>query len=628
MVSSRAGSALVREANFIHLEYEASLIARQIEQSVEVRLESLRSAATQLSPGLGNADPLLSAHRSLLDLFDMLVVISREGEVIADWPVLEGRRGIDVSHREYFSYLKNVRRPYVSEPYTGTASPIPLVMMGVPLFDVQGEFNGILGGAVRVEEGSFFANLRNIRIGENGFAALFTSTGRILTYPNERLIMMQVPSGNSHPILDLALSGWEGAAEGQMIEGEPALLGFRQVWSANWIVGVFLPSKQMLGPFETFIRQLWGVGLITALLMLPLLWWLLKLLLRPLHRLERHIAAVGKGEASRVELYTGMRELKQVADNFNALEAKRGEATSMLKDRQAFLDSVLASSPIGLFVCNLQGQIDYINPALQSLTGYPIEAYCQDSIVHHLHPAERQDILDLWKATLRTGRDFQRQMRYNTASGTTLWLEIHIRQVKGGNVALGYVGTVKDITDSRQREALQLWEAEHDPLTGLLNRRGFERRLEEALVAWQKAGIPSVLLMFDLDHFKPINDEGGHALGDEMLRRIGQVLVWEVRRSDHVARQGGDEFAVLMPSCTLQQAQRVASNILRAINEVSVTHEGREYRISLSMGITAFLEDDHNVDTVTSRADAASYQAKSRGRNQIVLASEEVPGSP
>lgn len=164
---------------------------------------------------------------------------------------------------------------------------------------------------------------------------------------------------------------------------------------------------------------------------------------------------------------------------------------------------------------------------------------------------------------------------------------------------------------------MRRWEAEHDPLTGLLNRRGFECRLEEALAEWHKAGTPSALMLFDLDSFKPINDEGGHALGDEMLRRIAQVVTWEVRRSDHVARQGGDEFGVLLPSCTLGQARQIAETLRRAVGEILVMHEGREYRVTLSIGVTAFQEGDLEVGTVIQRADAASYRAKAAGRNQI-----------
>ncbi|APX92485.1 hypothetical protein BWR19_05745 [Halomonas sp. 1513] len=625
LVALRSGDELAEQANRTHLEYEAELIARHIEEAVEVRINALQRLAGRASEALDQspeqAGALLDENIGLMALFDALVVISAEGEVLADVPELSGRRGLDVTQREYFRHLQNVRRPYVSEPFTGAASDVPLVMVGVPIL-AEGRFRGMLGGVVSVEEGSFFAGLRRIRIGHAGFAALATASGLVLSHPNRDLIMRPVPSAATHPELDLALSGWEGAAEGHLVDGTRAVQAYRQVWTANWVVGVYLPREQMMGPVQAFLRQQQWVGLLTVLLMLPLLWLGLKLLLRPLHRLERHIAKVARGEARRVDPRTGMRELQQVADTFNYLERQREQAKALLQDRQAFLDAVLDSSPTGLFICDLHGQLVYLNPALQQLTGYDLEAYRDGEIAEHLHVDEVDDVSDLWRHTLESGRPFSRQMRYHAANGQTLWLEVNVSRVADGDTPLGYVGSVKDITDSRQREALQRWEAEHDPLTGLLNRRGFERRLEEALVEWKKAGTPSALLMFDLDHFKPINDRGGHALGDEMLRRIAQVLAWEVRSSDHVARQGGDEFAVLLPSCSLNQAQRLAETLRQAISEIYVEHQGNLYRVTLSMGLTGLLESDEDIETVLARADAASYRAKAAGRNRIVDAAE------
>ena len=104
-----------------------------------------------------------------------------------------------------------------------------------------------------------------------------------------------------------------------------------------------------------------------------------------------------------------------------------------------------------------------------------------------------------------------------------------------------------------------------------------------------------------------------------MLRRIAQIVAWEVRRSDHVARQGGDEFAVLLPSCTLGQAERIAESLRQAVSEVTVTHEGKEYSVTLSIGVTTFDESDETVDVAISRADAASYEAKGEGRDAVVV---------
>lgn len=621
LYASQSGSSLIRQANIAHLEYEASLIAQDLQQAVDERIAALSRLAVQVDPTADDGLELLQANASLLEFFDLLVMVSAEGEVVADWPQLDGRVGLDVSQREYFRFISQVRRPYVSEPFDGGASREPLVMIGVPIFDEQGELAGMLGGVVNLRNGSFFSNLRRIRIGNAGFAVLASVSGRILSHPNEALIMAPTPSAEINPFFDLALSGWEGAMdEGQLLSGEPALQAFRQVWSAGWVVGVFLPKSQVQGPIKGFVNGLWWVDLVTVGLMLPLLWWLLHALLSPLRSLKRQIGRTGNDEASRVHLKTDMRELQEIAEAFNRAQDRRGEAVAMLKDRQAFLDAVLASSPVGMFVCNLKGEIEYLNPALSELTGYGLGDYRDDALLSHIHRDYLKDTLDLWRDTLRTGRDFQRQFRYIAASGDILWIEVHINQVHSIGGTLGYVGTVKDITQRRQKEALQRWEAEHDPLTGLLNRRGFERRLDEAMAEWHKTGSPSALLMIDLDNFKPINDEGGHALGDEMLRRIAQVITWEVRRSDHVARQGGDEFAVLMPSCTLPHAERVATTLQNAVRVICVSHEGKEYRVSLSIGIAGFEESDKDIDSLLARADDACYEAKAQGRDKVILA--------
>ncbi|KFC49968.1 diguanylate cyclase, partial [Halomonas sp. SUBG004] len=192
-----------------------------------------------------------------------------------------------------------------------------------------------------------------------------------------------------------------------------------------------------------------------------------------------------------------------------------------------------------MFVANFGGKITYMNPALLEMLDIPPDTP-MEAWMEQVHPDDREGARDMWVHSLKTGSDFVRQLRFVRSDHETLWLDIHARVVmlsQGGH-SLGLVGVVKDITERRQQEALQRWEAEHDPLTGLLNRRGFERRLEEAFADFQKTSTPSALLLFDLDHFKPINDEGATRWGDEMLRRIAQIVAWEVRRSDHVARKG------------------------------------------------------------------------------------------
>lgn len=610
------GKGLVDDANLSHLRYESRLIADDLSRQVERRMGALERLERNLRDTAEDELPSrLVNSRVLLEWFEGLMVTDAEGRVVADWPVVPGRVGLETADTEYFRMVRHSPWPYVSQPFTGRASGDSLVLMLVPRFDDQGRFAGVVGGMINLTQGGLFRRLETIRLGEGGYVSVLTAMGDRLFHPRRQ---SSLPSSNESSSLQLALDGWQGETVAQDSTGATTLMSYRQIWPAGWIVKVAVPQAQVQEPLGDFLSRLWWAWLALAIVMLVTMRLLVRRLLRPLHRLERQIAQVGAGERRYLELSTNMHELRQVASSFNRLEHERLAALEHLRDRQAFLDAVLGSTPIGMFVADLSGRINYLNPALLELLGLDALHSARDWW-ERIHPADKQGTEDMWRHTLATGSDFVRQLRFLHPNGVTLWVEVHASQVLGNEQALGFVGMVKDITERRQQEALQRWEAEHDPLTGLLNRRGFERRLEEALAEYAKTGTPSVLILFDLDHFKPINDEGGHALGDEMLRRVAQVVAWEVRRSDHVARQGGDEFAVLLPSCTLKQAGEIAESLRRAVAEVTVTNEDKTYTITLSMGVTALQEGDESIETVLARADEASYKAKADGRNTVVI---------
>ncbi|RCV85678.1 diguanylate cyclase [Vreelandella rituensis] len=635
-ITWQLGKEMVQETNVSHLRYESRLLADEVTQQVSARINTLERLSSLLSqrdnPSWLQTE--LRHQNTLLELFEGLVVTDASGRIIADWPVVPGRKNLETGQEEYFRALRGTGRPYVSQPFVGRASNMPMVLISVPRKGSEGEFQGFVGGVVSLNRGGLFDRLARIRLGEKGYAGVATASGKILYHPNRDLIMQDVPSASENPLLDLALDGWQGDGVGALLNGERGLQAFSQIWPADWVVGLFLPMGQAQLPLQGFIRQLWWVWLSLAVLMLPLLWVLLRQMLLPLRHLEKQIGEVGLGKRHKVNLDTNMLELREVSNTFNRVEDERQTLLTNLHEREAFLDSVLSSTPQGMFVANFDGDITYMNPALLEMLG--VEPGDEPGDWHkQIHPDDHPGAMDMWRHSLKTGSEFLRQLRFHRHDDEMLWLEVHARAVmltQGGH-SLGLVGMVKDITERRQQEAIQRWEAEHDPLTGLLNRRGFERRLEEAFADFQKTSTPSALILFDLDHFKPINDEGGHALGDEMLRRIAQVVAWEVRRSDHVARQGGDEFGVLLPSCTLRQAKTIADSLRKAVAEISVTQESKgstaskEYKVTLSLGVTAFSEDDTAIDAAMERADSASYEAKSLGRNSVVVKMAAAAGS-
>ncbi|MFD2190717.1 diguanylate cyclase domain-containing protein [Pistricoccus aurantiacus] len=611
-------SRLIQQVNEAHLEYEAELISQQVENAIQLRIDSLVHLAEKLENARREAAALLRENDAALTLFDRLIAVSASGEIQAGWPDLEGLKTLDLSQREYFTFLRATGRSYISRPLVGAVTGTPLVLIGVPLKTAEGGFDGALLGAVQVETSSVFDKLRSVRIGEGGFASLMTAEGRILAHPDAGRIMQRVPM--HRPNLELALDGWEGVSEGRLADGRAAMQAYRQVWNASWIVAVQIPLSQLQAPINRLVKMLWWGGIVAALLMLPLLWWLLSLVLKPLHQFERQIAEIKIGKIRRIDSDTRMRELVRLTNTFNELEAQRAAASDRLQERQAFLDAVLNSSPTGVFVVDGTDKVEYVNPALTAITGYALAHYRDAGWSHHIHPHDRRDAVDMWHLTRETLDDHLRQYRYYRADGELLWLEVHSSLVIDGGQVLGYVGIVKDITERREREVIQRWEAEHDPLTHLLNRRGLERRLEEALLEWRMRGESAVLMLFDLDHFKPINDEGGHALGDEMLRKIAETITPVVRKSDYIARHGGDEFAILMPSCSLAQGEVVANKLLKAVRDIRLTHRGKEYGVTMSLGVTSFQPEDRNIETIMRRADQAAYRAKAKGRDRLIMA--------
>ena len=185
------------------------------------------------------------------------------------------------------------------------------------------------------------------------------------------------------------------------------------------------------------------------------------------------------------------------------------------------------------------------------------------------------------------------------------------------NKFLGYRGTGQDITKAHQLSEELSYQATHDDLTSLLNRREFERRLKRSIKSSQAGQGSHAFCFLDLDQFKIINDTCGHIAGDELLRQLGSTLRTSVRKRDTLARLGGDEFGVLMEHCTLEQAKRAANQLREAISKFHFQWEGRVFHIGVSIGLVPINEMSKNIETILSMADNACYAAKDGGRNRI-----------
>lgn len=182
---------------------------------------------------------------------------------------------------------------------------------------------------------------------------------------------------------------------------------------------------------------------------------------------------------------------------------------------------------------------------------------------------------------------------------------------------LGMILVFHDISQIRAMAQQLIWQASHDALTGLVNRREFERRLAELIETARTRQQQHALLYMDLDNFKAVNDTCGHVAGDELLRQLTAVMLSRMRGSDTLARLGGDEFGALLQSCPLDQAVRIANAIRETVREFRFVCENKTFSVGLSIGVVPIDADSGDMKTLLSRADACCYEAKNRGRDRV-----------
>ena len=192
---------------------------------------------------------------------------------------------------------------------------------------------------------------------------------------------------------------------------------------------------------------------------------------------------------------------------------------------------------------------------------------------------------------------------------------------RGVNHMAAHLQTMQDQMQEKidRATARLVYQASHDALTGLINRREFEQRLERTLLSALQQGREHALCYMDLDQFKVINDSCGHAAGDELLRQLALLLKGNLRERDTLARLGGDEFALLLENCSIQDALEVADTFRAEVQRFRFKWGDRIFSVGMSVGMVAINSDSGTAANLMSAADAACYVAKDRGRNQIHL---------
>lgn len=304
---------------------------------------------------------------------------------------------------------------------------------------------------------------------------------------------------------------------------------------------------------------------------------------------------------------------------------ERIELESRLTRSRDFHPKLFQHFPHMIWRSGIDGNCDYFNKTWLDFTGRKLEEELGDGWMEGVHPDDLDRCRKIYFEAIGRHEPFEIEYRLRRHDGEYRWI-MNVGapyEDLNGDFA-GFVGTCDDITERKRYESQLERQANYDDLTGLPNRNLLQDRLSQALIFARRKNRSLAVLFIDLDHFKNINDGLGHDAGDALLALVAARLVGNVREGDTVARQGGDEFVLLLPEIRAEEdVPEITQKLVKAMS-APFDIGGRELHITCSIGIASYPKDGEDRQTLLKNADAAMYSAKKMGRNNAQYYSAEM----
>ncbi|GLU40609.1 EAL domain-containing protein [Pseudomonas sp. NBRC 100443] len=311
----------------------------------------------------------------------------------------------------------------------------------------------------------------------------------------------------------------------------------------------------------------------------------------------------------------------------NLLLAQRAFQSALDSEREK-AQTTLAAIGDAVITIDENAHIAYLNPAAERMIGWDSEMAVGlplKSLLRMLDETSEEEDLALVGQVLRgeveAGSEISKLLQRLDGSGVVVTLVG--TPIRVGGRIVGAALVLHDMTRERQYMESLSWQATHDSLTGLSNRREFEYRLEQALERSAQRNDRHSLMYLDLDQFKLVNDTCGHAAGDELLRQACSVLESCLREGDTLARLGGDEFGVLLENCPPEVAEQIAENLRQGVENLHFVWDRRPFNITVSIGVVHVTAMLVSVEEALRCADMACYLAKEKGRNRAQVFSPD-----
>ncbi|MDZ7767772.1 MAG: diguanylate cyclase [Woeseiaceae bacterium] len=326
-----------------------------------------------------------------------------------------------------------------------------------------------------------------------------------------------------------------------------------------------------------------------------------------------------EAQSSTIE-YRGSEVILTIARDVSYRKSLEVSLSRSKRQAQYTLESISE----GVITTDNEGRIDYMNRAAEGMTGADRDSAAGlriSDIFSLIDEGDRRSLGDPVERCLAMRRRVnmgRRALLVSRDGEQEHSIEITASPIKGpGNSISGTVVVFHDVSEIRGLTRQMSYQATHDPLTALINRREFERRLQEAMDAVHTEEGVHILCYMDLDRFKAVNDSCGHLAGDNMLREIAALIKDQVRDSDFVGRLGGDEFGTLLIGCPIEKAGQIAADICNAVSDYRFVWKDKIFNVGISIGLVEITQTSGTLQDIMSAADSACYVAKQRGRGQV-----------
>ncbi len=626
---------LVHEAERDTLAAQTQRELREVQRTAAILSQRVMERQRALGDAAGLIDePMLADEQkrraflevktALRGMFSNVFVASVSGRILS----VADRQGVqastvNIADRPYFQQTVSERRPVISEPVPGRLSAEPVIIFTYPL-QRGGQVFGVVAGSLRLKSRDLLADLVDDPGGDtDGAQVSVTDTrGRLLAHPAARLILNTI---DSEPRLAEGYRDWQSMGSpvepsGLQVRQPGELVTVAGVAGPDWLVWRAQPESVLLAPLHAARRQAlaWAAVIVLGCSLLVLA--TIGRLLRPLGLLKQRASSLFDEGA---DIHAGWpesgTEVGELARVLRHVGAERAQLERFNAQVLAKLESVLSAAPLGILFTRAD-RFELVSAEMCKLVGHPAESLLgQPTRMLFANPDDHVALGPQVAAAFAAGRRYEGEWRFQRADGSTFWGELRGQPVQAGHLEAGTIWTLADISEQVSNREVLEWSATHDALTGLANRKLFEQRANHVLQS-RPDSLPSAIVMIDLDRFKPINDQAGHAAGDAMLKLVAQAIAARVRGSDLVARIGGDEFALLLQNCPRQAAHRIALSVQDAVVGAVLDWNGQRLQVGASLGIAELLPSTESFNAWLGEADAACYQAKASGRGAVRMA--------